>query len=208
MNKARYILGVIFVLSVPPAVLFWFFIHPFVRFWRRIGPWTTYLTVVSISMAAALLLYRFRAGLAGRDLGTNGLLIAAGCALYILSAWLSLRIRRQLDSRTFVGLPEVSGRGEGGTLIQTGIYGVVRHPRYLAVIVGTAGFAMVVNYLGVYLVWLGSVLGLLWLIPLEERELADRFGSAYEEYRSRVPALIPRHLVTRGPGTKGSGGPI
>ena len=77
-------------------------------------------------------------------------------------------------------------------MIQEGIYGVVRHPRYLAVAIGTAGFAMVVNYLGVYLVWLGSVLTLLLVVPLEERELGDRFGAEYEEYRSRVPVLIPR----------------
>jgi protein-S-isoprenylcysteine O-methyltransferase Ste14 len=30
------------------------------------------------------------------------------------------------------------------------------------------------------------------LIPMEERELAERFGPAYEEYRRRVPAIFPR----------------
>jgi protein-S-isoprenylcysteine O-methyltransferase Ste14 len=208
MDETRYFLAVLFVVTVPPAVLFWFFIHPFARFWRKLGPWPTYLTVGLVFLILMYVFYLFRGGLTGRDLGTDGLLIGAGCALYVVSAWLSLRIRRHLDSRTFVGLPEVSGGGEGDALIQDGMYGVVRHPRYLAVIVGTAGFAMVVNYLGVYLVWLGSVLGLLLLIPLEERELVDRFGSVYQEYRSRVPALIPRSLFTRRVRRKGSGGPV
>ena len=72
------------------------------------------------------------------------------------------------------------------------MYGVVRHPRYLSVIVGTAGFAMFVNYVGGYLVVLGSIPALYLVVIVEERELSLRFGDAYQRYRSRVPAFFPR----------------
>ena len=69
---------------------------------------------------------------------------------------------------------------------------MVRHPRYLAVMIGIAGYTLVVNYFGLYLLYLGSMSALLLVVILEERELAHRFGGEYSEYRSRVPALIPR----------------
>ncbi len=78
-----------------------------------------------------------------------------------------------------------------GQLLQEGIYGVIRHPRYLSVILGTIGMALIVDYLGAYIVVLVSLVGLWLVIILEERELASRFGSAYAAYRSRVPALMP-----------------
>jgi protein-S-isoprenylcysteine O-methyltransferase Ste14 len=100
--------------------------------------------------------------------------------------------KRQLKLRTFIGLQELSGADPGDRLLQEGIYGVVRHPRYLSVIVGTAGFAMFVNYVGAYLMVLASIPALFLVTILEERELAHRFGVEYEEYRSRVPAIFPR----------------
>ena len=46
------------------------------------------------------------------------------------------------------------------------------------------GATYVVTALLVPLVW--------GLIVLEERELVERFGDRYLEYRTRVPALLPR----------------
>ena len=68
---------------------------------------------------------------------------------------------------------------------------MIRHPRYLSVIIGTAGFAMFVNYVGGYFVVLASIPALYLVVIFEERELVLRFGAAYEQYRSRVPAFFP-----------------
>ena len=51
---------------------------------------------------------------------------------------------------------------------------------------------MVVNYVGLYLLYLGSMAALLLVVIFEEGELEDRFGAEYREYRSRVPAFIPK----------------
>jgi protein-S-isoprenylcysteine O-methyltransferase Ste14 len=176
----------------PPAVIYWFIIHPFIGFWRRKGLWVSYTAVTVLSLLFAVGLYWARGFLLGPDLGTVPLLWLPGAVLYGLSAWLSVLARRQLTLKAFVGLPEISAGAEGSVLLDQGIYGVVRHPRYLSVIVGIAGFSLFVNYLGAYVIWLGTSLALLLLIPLEERELTHRFGQAYVTYRDRVPALVPR----------------
>jgi protein-S-isoprenylcysteine O-methyltransferase Ste14 len=192
MDKTRTFLGILLVVSLPPSVLFWLLIHPFARFWRGLGPRLTYLIAGVLFSLMALALFMARGSLLGPDLGTNWSLILVGCILYLVSAWISIVTRRTLDNRTFAGLPELSPEDSKGVLLQEGIYGLIRHPRYVSVIIGIAGYSMVVNYLGPYLIYLGSVLALLLVIFFEERELANRFGAEYEDYRSRVPAFFPR----------------
>jgi protein-S-isoprenylcysteine O-methyltransferase Ste14 len=134
----------------------------------------------------------------GADLGTSPALICCGVILYGFSAWLSVLTRRDLTLRIFAGLPELSPPDPGDVLLQEGVFGRIRHPRYVSVIIGTAGFAMFVNYVGAYLTVLGSIPALFLVIVFEERELAARFGAAYEEYRSRVPAMVPKILQDPG----------
>jgi protein-S-isoprenylcysteine O-methyltransferase Ste14 len=112
--------------------------------------------------------------------------------LYGVSAWISVLTRRELSLRTFVGVPELSGETADDVLLREGVYSVVRHPRYLSVIIGISGFAMVVDYLGAYLVVLGTIPALFLVTLLEERELESRFGEDYLEYRSQVPAILPK----------------
>jgi protein-S-isoprenylcysteine O-methyltransferase Ste14 len=55
-----------------------------------------------------------------------------------------------------------------------------------------AGFALIANYLVLY-VMLALLVPAIWLVVvLEERELRRRFGAAYAEYSRRVPRFIPR----------------
>jgi protein-S-isoprenylcysteine O-methyltransferase Ste14 len=192
MDTARRILGILLVIGMPPAIAFWLVVHPFVRWWRRVDVRLTYTVLAVFMIALALGLFAVRTPLLGRDLGTNWWLVGIGGVLYLMSAAVSLRCRRQLSLKIFAGVPEVSPAAFPGQLLQEGVYGVVRHPRYLSVVFGTIGMALIVNYLGAFIVVLISVISLWPLIVLEERELANRFGSAYAAYRSRVPALIPR----------------
>lgn len=191
MDTARWVLGVLLVVMLPPAIVFWYLIHPFAAFWRRVGPGRTFTIVGSLCALLALGLYWVRESLMGRDLGTVWILWLPGLFLYGVSAWISVLTRRELSNRTFVGVPEVSKDPGGSRLLDQGMYGVVRHPRYLSVIMGTAGFAFLVNYLGTYIMVLATVPALWLLIILEERELVQRFGPRYEDYRARVPALLP-----------------
>ena len=48
------------------------------------------------------------------------------------------------------------------------------------------------NYLAMYILAVVVPLGLVLVARFEERELLDRFGEAYADYRRRVPTIIPR----------------
>jgi protein-S-isoprenylcysteine O-methyltransferase Ste14 len=82
--------------------------------------------------------------------------------------------------------------GNGHQLIQKGPYAIVRHPIYSGLLLALAGTAVVDGLLR-------SILGVL-LIAIywyykslsEDQLLHYAFGSAYDEYRSRTGALVPR----------------
>jgi protein-S-isoprenylcysteine O-methyltransferase Ste14 len=192
MDTARRVIGILLVVGMPPAIAFWLVIHPFARWWRRVDVRVTYALLAVLMTGLGVLLFAVREPLLGRDLGTNWLLVGIGGVLYLMSIAASALCRRHLNLKMFAGVPEVSGADYPGRLLQEGIYGVIRHPRYLSVILGTIGLALIVDYLGVYVVVVVSLIGLWPLIVLEERELASRFGQAYTAYRSRLPALVPR----------------
>ncbi len=192
MDTARRVLGILLVVGMPPAIAFWLVVHPFARWWRQLDVRVTYALLIAFMTGLGVLLFAVRESLLGRDLGTNWLLIGIGAVLYLMSVAVSLLCRKQLSLKIFAGVPEVSRADFPGQLLQEGIYGVIRHPRYLSVILGTIGLALIVDYLGAYIVVVVSLIGLWPLIILEERELASRFGPAYTAYRSRLPALMPR----------------
>jgi protein-S-isoprenylcysteine O-methyltransferase Ste14 len=77
-------------------------------------------------------------------------------------------------------------------VLSEGIYGRVRHPRYVAIVIGTLGWALFVNYVGVYILAVLTVPAICLVAVLEERELLERFGEEYARYRDRVPPFLPR----------------
>lgn len=76
-------------------------------------------------------------------------------------------------------------------LIADGPYAFVRHPIYTGLLVAFVGSAIARGewrgVLAVLIAWWA-----LWRkLRLEERWMAERFGQRYEDYRRRVPALVP-----------------
>jgi len=78
-------------------------------------------------------------------------------------------------------------------LMTEGPYSICRNPLYLGSVTTGAGFALLLNS-GVLLVAVGAValVYTLYLVPHEERRLADRFGERYQHYRQQTPMLWPR----------------
>lgn len=79
----------------------------------------------------------------------------------------------------------------GHRLVTSGVYGIIRHPSYLGLIVSLLGWGLAFRSgVGVLLAVL-TIPPLISRIRAEERLLADQFGADYEAYRARTSRLIP-----------------
>ncbi len=78
------------------------------------------------------------------------------------------------------------------TIVTTGIYSAVRHPQYLGGLLAHAGISFLLS------AWYSLLLtplmiALIYLISRkEEEELIGEFGEEYEDYKKKVPMLMPR----------------
>jgi protein-S-isoprenylcysteine O-methyltransferase Ste14 len=90
--------------------------------------------------------------------------------------------------RRFSGLVAIQ---PGHTLVTSGLYGRIRHPSYLGLLVNALGWALAFRS------GIGVLLTALMLAPLlvriraEETLLCSQFGARYDEYRRRTSRLIP-----------------
>jgi len=107
-------------------------------------------------------------------------LFAAGGALRIWPVFVL--------GRRFSGLVAIQ---PGHTLVTSGIYGVIRHPSYLGLLVNSLGWALAFRSgVGVLLTAL-TIPPLIARIRAEERLLRAQFGDEYNAYRSRTSRLLP-----------------
>jgi protein-S-isoprenylcysteine O-methyltransferase Ste14 len=107
-------------------------------------------------------------------------LFAAGGALRIWPVFVL--------GRRFSGLVAIQ---PGHELVTTGIYGAIRHPSYLGLLVNALGWALAFRSgLGVLLAAL-LIPPLLARIRAEEALLRSHFGDEYDTYCGRTARLIP-----------------
>ncbi len=196
LHRARAVTDLLAVASVmvwPVIPLFWIPVHGFPRLFKRLGMltyimpavlWPPLAYVIFINREL-LLYYRFDLSLPVRAAGV--ILLAAGIALQIRSGVL-------LSLRGLIGIPEISSGTQRG-LAKEGIYSVVRHPTYLSHTMMLSGMFLFTAVVAVGIVTLLDFIVINTLvIPLEERELAARFGKDYIEYRNKVPRYFPKIL--------------
>jgi protein-S-isoprenylcysteine O-methyltransferase Ste14 len=91
--------------------------------------------------------------------------------------------------RRFSGLVAIQ---PGHTLVTTGIYGIIRHPSYLGLLVNALGWALAFRS-GVGLLLAAAIVPpMLARIRAEEALLRSQFGAEYQAYTQRTWRLIPR----------------
>ncbi len=73
------------------------------------------------------------------------------------------------------------------TVVDHGIYAVVRHPQYLGYMCLNVTFMLISPHWLIVLVGSSAIMLLYLFARQEEKRLIKKFGEAYQEYMSRVP---------------------
>ena len=176
-----------------PIPIYWLILHPFNSFWRNRVRAAFLFAGLSAWTCGGVLLWYFRRELLSAQ-RPSWFAIAAGLALIAIEIYLFVRVERELGGRRLVGHAELTGTGE---MFSGGLYAYVRHPRYAGMIAAVAGACLLAE---TRFAW---ITGAAWLalvmvsISMEEREMRNRFGAAYEDYCRRVPRFLPLRMRAR-----------
>lgn len=118
----------------------------------------------------------------------NIALQAISIVLAVLSAWLAYSAIRELGKQWSLQARLI----EDHKLVTTGVYGVVRHPIYTAILgmLIATGLAFS-HWLAVAPAVIVFLIGTKIRTYIEEGLLRDAFGEEFEKWRAKVPGLIP-----------------
>ena len=181
-----WLVGIIYA-TIP---IFWLAIHPFTTFWRRRqrSPFRVLLPFWAVIIALALLatyplfpqqVYRSWIGLV-----PAAILVALALKVY-------RSISKDFRREQVIGQAELEPGKHEQKLISSGLHGRIRHPFYLAHLLMLLAWTVGSGLTALYLMIAVAIISGALMIWLEDRELEQRFGEAYREYRHRVPALLP-----------------
>jgi protein-S-isoprenylcysteine O-methyltransferase Ste14 len=174
-----------------PAPFFWLIIHPWIRFWRRFGG-RAFWVALPLWTANAVGLILLAPRLLHPRLAHGWFAAAIGAALIAFGLGIGRRVHRDFGLRRLVGLPEVNPEKYAGGVVRSGIYSLLRHPRYLEYMLSFYGFALLTGARGIFLLAIVTTLMYLIVAPLEERQLREHYGAEYETYARAVPRFLPR----------------
>jgi len=77
-------------------------------------------------------------------------------------------------------------------VVTTGVYSIVRHPQYLGGLLAHAGISFLLSAWYSLLVTPLMVVLIYLISRKEEEELIKEFGKEYEDYKKKVPMLMPK----------------
>ena len=191
-RAAADVIALITLMLWPAVPLFWVPVHCMPRFFKRLGfltyvlPCVTWLPVACLVFLHRTFLFGARFPLPPAVNIGGALILVAGVALQI---WTLLLLKFPV----IMGMPEVTAKVRG-ELVTGGPFSVIRHPTYVSHTLMLLGVFLMTGVAATGAVALVDLLIVnVIIIPLEERELAERFGDEYERYRQRVPSrFFPR----------------
>ena len=174
-----------------PAPFFWLVIHPGIRFWRRFGN-RAFWVALPVWVMPGTALVALRQEIFAQRLGRNVWTWTLGTVLLALAVWITRLVHREFSLRRLAGFPELSPQRYAGGVVRSGIYGAVRHPRYLGFMLSFLALALLTGAAGIFALAIVTILLYLIVAPLEERELREHYGAEYEAYVREVPRFLPR----------------
>ncbi len=175
---------------------FWLLIHPRVQYWRS-RPGSPYRLLIPFWVAMWVVVAAGTAKWRGLLFYNTLWSWLPAALLFAAGVWIYRRSGTGFSAAQLGGLPELIPGHREQSLITSGIRARVRHPVYLGhlceMLAWSVGTGLAVCYA---LTLFGVVTGAI-MIRLEDRELEQRFGAEYREYRRRVPAVAPRENLFR-----------
>ncbi len=170
---------------------FWLMVHPRAHRWRESerSPFRVLVpawVVMWIGVGALTATWR---GIALYSTPWNWILAAL---LFAVGIYIYSQSGAQFSLAQLGGLPEIRTGHHDDRLVTTGIRARVRHPVYLGhlceMLAWSIGTGLLVCWLlAAFAIATGAV-----MIRIEDAELEKRFGEEYRQYRSTVPAVLPR----------------
>jgi protein-S-isoprenylcysteine O-methyltransferase Ste14 len=147
----------------------------------ELGDWAKACVYVPLMFYQFYLSWRFYDSL-GLDWVTNlGWLVLAVSAAF---GWLPI-----FEFKRRGGVPEDQSYMHTTRLVTSGVYGVVRHPQFLAGILITVSMMLISQH--PHSVVAGLVAAVVYAseVPPADERLVEKFGEPYLRYMERVPAL-------------------
>jgi len=171
----------------PAIPLFWVPVHCAPRFFRRLGL-LTYILPVITWLPLAFFTFAWRNVLLANEIELPPFVNMIGALLFLLGAALQTWTLVLLTAPVIVGMPEVTKSNQTG-VVHRGPFTVLRHPTYLSHTLMLLGLFLWTEKTTLAIITIIDALVVnVMVIPLEERELLERFGKEYEEYRRKVPS--------------------
>ncbi len=171
---------------------YWLLFHSAIRFWRRMGNRAFWMALPAWLIFTMAIIFT-RHELLARRVERNALTWVAGGALFFAASWLDVQTRHALGWRRLVGIAELNPGHESSSVVRTGVYARLRHPRYLLYMLMTLSMAFLTGAVAIFLLAILNILMYQILAPLEERKLLDQYGPQYRDYQRAVPRFVP-HL--------------
>lgn len=191
LERSLDVLAFAYAVLFFPAPIFWLIIHPAIHFWRRHGNRSLWIAL-PVWLINAVVLGVLAPRIYSHRVPHNGFSIFLGTALVVAGLAIGRHVHRVFGLRRLGGLPEINPDRYAGGVVRSGIYGHVRHPRYLEYMLSFVGWALLTGAAGLFVLATASILLYLIVAPLEERELREHYGCEYESYAREVPRFIPR----------------
>ncbi len=188
MNVIPVIATILACLYLPvPFIMTWF--HALDGVWKRMGA-ASYVLHVPMYVGMVVAVWLVRGVWPAVAWPWHPAISTLGAVLVAAAFALLFATHGRIGFATLIVVPQVTQARER-SLITTGIYARIRHPRYTMLIIGSLGNFLLTGYALLLAAFAVTTALTLIMSRLEERELLKHFGDEYRRYRERVPAFIP-----------------
>lgn len=168
---------------------FWLIIHPRIEYWRARSR-SPYRVLVPLWLLMWIILGAITWPWRHVQLYRTPLSWIPAVALFACGILLYRAGGRRFSREQLGGRPELEPARHEQRLVTTGIRSRVRHPIYLAHFCEIMGWSIGTGLAVCFALAVFAIITGVFMLRVEDRELEQRFGDEYREYRRRVPAIL------------------